>query len=235
MLKCIIIDDEPLALDVLENYISRLPFVTLLKRCSNSFDALEFLHTNTVDVIFLDIEMPEMNGLNFVNVLKDPPHIVFTTAHREYALEGFDLDISDFLLKPVSFDRFVKAVNKVIEIAGRKRRESPKPVSTPGNQLFVRSGSKTVPINIPDILYVEGMKDYIKVYTGEGRVIVRDTMRSFEEKLPEGQFLRVHKSYIISVKYIDAVMRNKVEVAGRQIPIGRNYYEHVNAFIRKNQ
>lgn len=236
----IIVDDEPLAQDVLESYIEKIPNLELVKRCSNAVEALEALNEGpTVDIIFLDIQMPEITGLDFMKSLKRKPAIIFTTAYSEYALEGFENDAIDYLLKPIAFDRFLKAVNKATHYISLEKKAQPQaaeggqPDET-GGFIFVKSDKKIVKIRLNDILYIEGLKDYVMIYTTEGRIITLQTMKNLEEGLPANQFLRVHRSYIVSVDKIKAIVGNSVEIGDKQLPVGKHYKEQLLELVEKH-
>ena len=221
-MTCIIVDDEPLAQEVLESYISKLSFLTLLKKCSNAYEAINFLHQQEVDVLFIDIQMPEINGLKFLRTLSHRPATIFTTAFRQYAYEGFELGVVDFLLKPISFERFVKSIDRINE----RFQTRPAPQQADGDErkfLFIYSGKKKIKLDLTAIEYVKALKDYTIIETSEEKHIVKKTMKEFESILPSDQFLRVHKSYIIPVSRIKSVHGNSIQLAGETIPIGRFY------------
>ena len=236
MIKTIIVDDEPLALDVLETYVEQIPDLELVKRCNNALEANEFLSKNEVDLMFLDIEMPKLGGLEFLKILNDPPYIIITTAYPNYAVEGFELNVLDYMLKPISLERFMKSVNKV-----RQKMDSaskPNPVQQENNSedyIFVKSDKKFIRIHYSDILYIEGLKDYVIIKTRESRVIALQTMKSLEKKLPADTFIRVHRSYIININFIDAVVGNTVEMTEdgklKMIPVGKNYKDDLVKII----
>ncbi len=242
MLNVLIVDDEPLALDVLETYIGQMADLTLAKRCSNALEANEALKAHDVDLMFLDIQMPQLTGIDFVKTLTKPPMIVFTTAYPNYAIQGFDLNALDYLLKPISFERFVKAVNKAVEYGEMSQRESNHTPSS-GKELldffFVKADKKLVKVNFDDIIYIEGLKDYVIIRLVHGRVITLQTMKSLEEKLPHGRFKRIHRSYIVAMEKIAAIEGNMVEVSEKEkpklLPIGKNYRDELLVLIEKNR
>lgn len=244
MLNVLIVDDEPLALDVLETYIGQMPDLHLVKRCSNAIEANDVLKHESVDLMFLDIQMPQLTGTDFVKTLIRPPMIVFTTAYPNYAIQGFDLNALDYLLKPISFERFVKAVNKAIEHAELTQREAT--ASTGGNALgdgldffFVKADKKLVKVNFDDIIYIEGLKDYVIIRLLNGRVITLQTMKSLEDRLPPLRFRRIHRSYIVALEKILAIEGNMVEVQEKDkpklLPIGKNYRDELLELIEKNR
>lgn len=224
MIRAVIVDDEPLALEILESFIEKIPEVELIGKCSNALEANNLLKETAVDLMFLDIQMPELSGIEFVKSLRNPPHIVFTTAYPDYALEGFELNAIDYLLKPIAFDRFLKAVNKATD---RIKNES---TDVEDEYFFVKADKKLVKINYSDILYIEGLKDYVIIKCNEGRVITLQTMKSLEEKLPDQMFMRVHRSYIINLESITAVEGNTIYINNKQdksVPIGKNYRDRL--------
>jgi len=240
-LNCLIVDDEPLAQEVLENHIARMPVLHLAQKSSNAMEAFGALHNSKIDLLFLDINMPVVNGLNFLRSLKDPPAVILTTAYTEYALEGYELDVVDYLVKPIPFDRFQKAVNKVITLLNAKGQvitpvaEEPQvqPVRSPLTNIsagekdyfFVKANGKLVKLNYADIRYIEGMKDYLKIYTASQNVVVHQTMKGMEEQLPSSLFMRVHKSYIVALGAIKSIDGNiiQLDIDKGEIPLGSSY------------
>ena len=231
MIKAIIVDDEPLALDVLETYIDKMPELTLVAKCENAIEANEALKNNDVDLMFLDIQMPQITGVEFLKSLNNPPAVIFTTAYPDYAVEGFELNAVDYLLKPISLDRFMKAVNKVSDKIGDKGSDSGNVVEMEGDFFFVKADKKLIKVDFDDIIYIEGLKDYVIIRQVAGRVITLQTMKSLEIKLPESTFKRVHRSYIVNIHKINAVVGNMLEVTEKgqtkHIPIGKNYREEL--------
>ena len=229
MIKAIIVDDEPLALDVLETYIEKMPDLILVAKCENAIEANEALKNNDIDLMFLDIQMPQITGVEFLKSLNNPPAVIFTTAYPDYAVEGFELNAVDYLLKPISLDRFMKAVNKVSEKIGKKVGGSNGIVEMEGDFFFVKADKKLIKVDFDDIIYIEGLKDYVIIRQEAGRVITLQTMKSLETKLPESTFKRVHRSYIVNINKINAVVGNMLEVTEKgqtkHIPIGKNYRE----------
>lgn len=230
---CIIVDDEPLAQDVLESHIEKLPNLQLIKKCSNAFEAQQVLSDEHVDMIFLDIQMPGLTGLEFLKTLKDPPAVIFTTAYSEHAVEGFELDATDYLVKPVPFERFFKAVNKAIHYINLEGNEASAEAEE-DDYIFVKADKKIVKIMLDDILYIEGLKDYVMIYTDEQRIITLQTMKNLEERLPAARFRRVHRSFIISVNKLKSVSGNFVEIKDKQIPLGKHYKDDFMKLIEKH-
>lgn len=235
-------DDEPLAQEVIVSHIAKVPNLALAQVSNNAMEAFEALHKNKVDLIFLDINMPVISGLSFLRSLKDPPAVILTTAYTEYAMEGYELDVVDYLLKPIPFDRFYKAVQKAVVQLNTKGRTLPEiqdelptqvttatPASTEKKYFFVKADGKLVKINYQDIKYIEGMKDYLKIHTTNGTVVTHFTMKAMEEQLPSSKFLRVHKSYIIALNAIKAIDGSiiQLDIDKGEIPMGSSFKEAV--------
>jgi two-component system, LytTR family, response regulator LytT len=231
-LKCLIVDDEPLALDVLENYISRMPSLELVARCDNAMQAISLLNEKPVDLLFTDIEMPEFNGIELVKSLVNKPLIIFTTAHPEYAVQGYELDIVDYLLKPVAFDRFVKAVNKAEELLSYKKNENHGRNEL--DYIFIKSEQKYIKVNFSDIHYIEALADYVKVHTPEKRIITLQTMKNLEDKLPPDRFIRVHRSFIVALDKISSISGNMIMIMKEEVPIGKNFRDDFFRIIQQN-
>ena len=227
MLKCMVIDDEPLAIQLLQNHISKIPFLELAYTYNNPMEALISLNTNPVDLIFLDIQMPQITGIQFMKLLQNRAMVVVTSAYQEYAIEGFEHNVVDYLLKPVSFERFYRAAEK----AHNQKFPNQTPANTQqvfpstGGYIFVKVETKMVRVELDDILYVEGLKNYISIYTRTQRVITLQTMKQLEETLPPNRFARVHKSYIVALDKINSIERQEIHVHDRVIPIGITYQE----------
>jgi DNA-binding LytR/AlgR family response regulator len=235
-IRCVAVDDENLALDLIEDDILKVPFLQLVKKCRNGMEAYEVLQNEKVDLLFLDIQMPDISGIQFLKSLPHKPLVIFTTAYEKYALEGFELDVVDYLLKPYSFERFLKAVNKVQEhmliIEKNKVRNEPEEVTFSSQYIFVKSDYKLVKIEISEIQYIESLKDYVKIVAGDKPVITLSSLKSIEEKLVAPDFVRVHRSFMVNVRKIQYIHRNYVKVGEKEIPIGDNYKEsflqHIN-------
>lgn len=228
-LKCIVVDDEPLAREVIISHIQKIEGLELVAECDNALKAFDILKKETVDLIFLDIQMPKLTGIEFIKVLNPNAQIIFTTAYREYALESYELNVADYLLKPVSFQRFLKAVNKVLN--GQHDEAQPEELKdglrSDAPHIFLKADRKMVKVYLKDILYIESLKDYVRIKLQGKEVISLQKISFLEEKLPEDCFIRVHRSFIVPVKRIDAFSNNVIEVNGVEIPIGRNYKEKV--------
>lgn len=223
-IRCLVVDDEPPARDVLRRYISDVPLLELAGECANALEALSLLQRQPVDLMFLDIRMPQLKGNELLKILKHPPPVIFTTAHSEYALEGYELDVVDYLLKPVQFDRFVKAVSKAYQYAAPA---TPQEVSNDRNEarkesfLYFRVDRKMVKVMLRDILYAESMKDYIKVYTTQGTIVTKQSITALEAMLPERDFVRTHRSFIVSVDKIKSYTHELIGIGTAEIPIGK--------------
>lgn len=227
ILQCLIVDDEPLARDVLRRYVAKLPYLQLAGECSNAIDAFSFLQQQTVDLIFLDIRMPELLGTEFVQSLRNPPKIIFTTAYKEYAADGFELDAVDYLLKPIRFERFLRAMNKTFP--GKRSEEElvekmEENKSTP-SFIYLRIDRKLVKIILSDILYFESDRDYVKIYTTEKRLITRQTIASIEAMLNPAEFIRIHRSFILNIQRIKSFNHEVVEIGPTELPIGKLFRE----------
>jgi len=228
---CLVVDDEPMARDVLRRYIEKVPTLQLKGECSNAIDALVFLQNNHVDLILLDIRMPELLGTEFVQSLQNPPKIIFTTAFKEYALDGFELEAVDYLLKPVRFERFLRAVNRAFpKKDGEQENSSGNSNKKTGTDfIYLRVDRKLVKILLADILYIESARDYVKVFTKDKSYITRQTISSIEAMLSGNEFIRIHKSYIISISKIKSFTNELVEIGNKELPIGKFYR---NSFVK---
>ena len=229
--SCLVVDDEPMARDVLRRYIEKVPTLKLAHECSNAIDALVVLQNSNIDLIFLDIRMPELLGTDFVKALRNPPKIIFTTAFKEYALDGYELDVIDYLLKPVRFERFLKAVNKAFP----KKDESLQSNNIVNERksgtdfIYLRVDRKLVKIILSDILYIESARDYVKVFTKDKCYVTRQTISSVEAMLSGNEFVRIHRSYIIAVNKVKSLTNELVEIGDTELPIGKLYK---NSFLK---
>ena len=223
--KCLVVDDEPMARDVLRRYIEKLPALQLVGECNNAIDALLFLQNNTVDLMFLDIQMPELLGTEFVQSLRQPPKVIFTTAFKEYAVDGFNLDAIDYLLKPIRFERFLKAVNKAYPKENRAfvNETTVLEKKTGTDFIYLRVERKLVKIILADLLYVESAGDYVKLFVKDKIYLTRQTISSVEAMLGESEFVRIHRSYIISLNKIKSFTNELVEIGKQELPIGKLY------------
>lgn len=236
MIKTLIIDDEPLAVEILETYVNQVPGLQLIGTCYNALDANEMLQHQEIDLILVDVQMPQMTGIELIKSLSNPPKVIFTTAFPEFAIQGFELNAVDYLLKPIAFNRFLKAVNKVMNTT--QALEKNKDI-TNQDFIFVKADKKLVKLNYEDILFIEGLKDYVIIYTDQARIVTLQTMKSLEEKLPEHIFVRVHRSYIVNVHKIKSIHSDDIEIIvkgqSKIIPIGNNYSENINSIINKKR
>lgn len=233
-LSCIVVDDEPLAVSKLQDYIERVPFLQCKESFTNGLKAFEYLRTHTVDLIFLDIQMPELTGIQLLKVLQNKPAVILTTAYSEYALEGYELEITDYLLKPISFDRFLKAVNKINP--GNTTGESKGATGEPSADfIFVKTEYKLQKVMLKSILYVEGMKDYLRIHTVEKPLMTLMSFQQLQELLPPDQFVRVHKSYLIAIDKIDTIERKSVVIQKKLIPISDTYYEGFLSLLKERR
>ena len=244
-IRCLIVEDEPIAQDIIENFIGRLPFLELAAKVGNVFEAYEVLSRQTIDLIFCDIEMPQISGLEFLKSLSQRPQVIMTTAFHQYAHEGFELDVTDYLLKPIAFERFLRAVHKVKEkfdarnlLSQNQAQTTPQhpttttPQFSPDDHIFVKEDGNLIKVFLTDIQYVEAMKDYVKIYVQDRFIVTYLTMKKMEESLPEDGFLRIHKSYIANLRQIRGISGNMLGLISKtQIPIGMQYREGLLAKI----
>jgi DNA-binding LytR/AlgR family response regulator len=232
--NCIIIEDEPLAAEILQDYIADIPFLKLKKTYGDALNALDDLRSNDVDVIFLDINLPKLKGLEFIQTLKNPPHIIITTAYHEYALQGYDLNIVDYLLKPIEFSRFLRAINKLKMLTSARAAVSPVFIPNDTNYMFVNTGKKKVKIYFNDILYIESLKEYVRIFTPDKTVTTKFQLGQIEEQLPKADFLRIHRSFLVAKEKIDAFTSTAIEIGAKQLPIGRSYKELVMNILERS-
>jgi DNA-binding LytR/AlgR family response regulator len=234
-IKCLIIDDEPLAQRVIERYAEEVTFLDIVQKCNNSLDALELLRSHDIELIFLDINMPKLSGLEFLRTLKHPPLIIITTAYASYAVQGFELGVVDYLMKPFSFDRFLKAVQKAQDILSSRKVQQAEPhvqEKQEEQHIFIKSSKKTYRVRIEDILYIEALGDYVKIYTTERMIVSYQSLKNIENLLPPASFPRIHKSYIIALSKVDTIEGNHVKIRNQVIPIGSNFKAGFDKLIR---
>jgi len=229
-MTCMIIDDEPLALDLLESYIEKIPFLHLSEKCNEPLSALHHFNTHQIDLLFIDIQMPDMNGINFFRSLPTKPEVIFTTAHPEFALEGFNLNAIDYLLKPISFERFVFAVNKAKDYFELKHNKQ----SGTREYFFINASHKIHKVFYKDILYLEGLKDYTKIHLSNSPhpLLILQNLKYFEDSLPKGEFVRVHRSYIVAMNKLNTVTKKVVAIGLKDIPVSDNYREKLFSLIQ---
>ncbi len=230
IIKCLIVDDEPLAIQIIREYVEQVPQLTLVGTCVDAMQAFQKLNNESIDLVFLDIEMPGMNGIEFIKSLSSPPSVILTTAYREYAIESYDIEVVDFLLKPISFSRFFKAVNKYIKSKNNSSYVEPLSKST-RSSIFVYSDKKNVKVYLDEILYIESIKDYIRIHSADRTIISKDTISRYQELLP-ATFVRVHRSYIISTTKVTAYTAHDIEIGQIEIPIGTSYKKSVADQLR---
>lgn len=231
---CLAVDDEPPALEVLKKYIASVHNLELAGTCADAIEALNVLRRQNIDLLFLDIQMPYLLGTDLMRTLKKPPKVIFTTAYRKFAVEGFELDAVDYLLKPISFERFLKAVNKVMETSFRVSDSNP--VYEPNNSqnLFInlRADRKNLKISLDEILYIESLKDYIKVVTTTKNIVTKQAISSLEQMLPANNFIRIHRSFIVSINKIESFTNDTIDIGKHQLPISRMYRHQVNRVLQ---
>jgi two-component system LytT family response regulator len=229
MIRCLIVDDEPLALHILEDYISKVPFMELIKSTINPIEALTLVQDGNIDLVFLDVQMPELTGIQFLRIANGKTKVILTTAYPQYALEGYELDVVDYLLKPIAFDRFFKAAQKAQGIIQPSKAAAPE-VQVQQQQhdflsdfIFVKSEHKIQKVYLHQILFIEGLKDYISIFTTAERIITLQNMKKMEDTLPDKHFIRVHKSYIVALNKIDSSERSRIRIGDKIIPVGDTY------------
>lgn len=246
-ITCMIVDDEPLARSLLTQYVTKVPSLELVQACSNPLEALEVLRQSSIDLLLLDVQMPDLTGINLLKILPKKPMVILTTAYSEYALEGYELDVVDYLLKPITLERFLKAIEKVIHRLTTQNTIPAVPVTeipiiektnTLPEQtqpfLFVKDGSKLVKVKLQEILYVEGLKDYVAIHTPTKKIVTLQRIKSLETQLPETHFIRIHNSYIVALEWVDAIFKEKVQIGSTLLPISDTYRKAFKAFIDKN-
>ncbi|HAV24977.1 MAG: DNA-binding LytR/AlgR family response regulator [Bacteroidia bacterium] len=233
-MNCIAVDDEPLALDIIEAYVNKHPELSLVARCNNAAEASEVLKTHKVDLMFLDINMPEISGLSFVKSLEKKPLFIFTTAYPDYAVEGFELDAIDYLLKPIAYDRFEKGVEKAKEYYKIKQNADVAETDLESDYIFVKANQKLIKLAYSDIYYVEAFADYVKIFLADKKIVTLQTMKNMEKKLPEDMFTRVHRSFIVNRKLVQSFSTSMCEVNDVKIPIGKNYKEVFVGLMKSN-
>lgn len=232
MIKYIIVDDETASHDNIKDYASNLNHLSFQKSCYNAFEALEYLNKHSIDLIFLDINMPKLSGLEFLKTLSNPPKIIITTAYEEFALEGYELNIDDYLLKPFNFSRFVKSVSKVSDALANKSISIQNSETTEDAKIFIKEDKKYYQIKLKDILFIEAYGNYVKINMVDRMIVSHQTLTSFTHNLPENQFIRVHKSFIISIDKIELIEGNRIQIRDHKIPIGKMYKLNVNRLIK---
>lgn len=234
--RCIIVDDEPIAIKVVKNHLQKFENIEIVAECKNAIKAFDILKSEKVDLMFLDIQMPEITGIDFLKTIKTPPKVIFITAYRDFALEGYELDVIDYLLKPVSFDRFLKAINKYYqyttneEIIINTNSETEKK-----NFIYIKENKRVYKVHLSDIIYIEGMKEYVRVHTLEKVYTTKNSIKNYENKLKDYNFIRIHKSFIISISKIKSFNSVSVELLNKEIPISRTYKSYVMSVLNYNE
>lgn len=238
-MRCLVVDDEPLAHKIISNYCDNLSFLEIVKKCHSAFEAINYLNENEVDLIFLDINMPKLKGLDFLRTFKKPPLIIITTAYQEYAMEGYELSILDYLLKPFSFERFLKAVNKAVD-QNKLLQASIKPTKNTQElintstdtieqkSIFIKGDKKIHQVKLNTILYLESIGSYVKIHLENEMIITLDRLTNFENTLPKNLFLRIHRSYIIAINKINTIEGNRIKINEIEIPIGQTYKSNIS-------
>ena len=235
-IQCVIVDDEPLARNLLKEYVQKVPYLNLVRTCANALEAMDALHQSPVDLLFLDIQMPDITGINLLKSLQKKPLVILTTAYSEYAVESYELDVVDYLLKPITLERFLQAVDKASQ-----RLSTQPPVMLEQKSvhessfMFVKDGTRLVKVWLNEILYIEGLKDYVTIHTREQKITTLQRLKSLEEQLPPDKFVRIHNSYIVSVPVIDVIHRNEVQIGKTLLPISDTYRKAFRDIIDKNQ
>jgi DNA-binding LytR/AlgR family response regulator len=233
-LSCIIVEDEPLARNLLVDYVKKVSHLDLIEACATPLRAMEVLRNNPVELMFLDIQMPEITGITLLKTLQKKPFVILTTAYSEYALESFDLDVVDYLLKPITFDRFLKAVERVSQrMAVPQAKTEPGAAGSPF--VFIKDGTKLVKINYDDILFVEGLKDYVTIVTKTQKIVSLQRLKTLETQLPPDKFIRIHHSYIIALKAVDTIHKGEVQIGTHLLPISDSYRKAFREFVERNQ
>ena len=223
-IRCLIVEDEPLARQIISRYVQQVPTLQLTGECANAIQAFTFLQQQSVDLMFLDIRMPQLNGTDFLKALQNPPKVIFTTAYPDYALESYELDAIDYLMKPITFERFLKAINKAGENGAAKSGARPVEAEKKTESfVYFRADRKMIKVMLQDILYVESMKDYVKIFTVDNTIISRQSISSVEAMLPEKEFIRTHRSFIVSLQKIRSFTQELIEIEKAEIPIGKIY------------
>ena len=236
-INCVIVEDEPLARNLMIDYVSKVPSLNLVEACSSPLAVMDVLRNNSIDLLFLDVQMPELTGISLLKALKKRPLVILTTAYSEYALEGYELDVADYLLKPITFERFLRAVEKVTERLEKNVAQTPEKPPQENTQpfVFVKDGTKLVKVNLEDILYVEGLKDYVTIHTPNQKIISLQRLKVLEDQLPPEKFIRVHNSFIVALNAIDVIHKGDIQIGNAMIPIGETYKKAFRDFIERNR
>ena len=237
-LNCVIVEDEPLARNLLIDYVKKVPSLNLIEAFSNPLPVMETLRNNQIDLLFLDVQMPELTGISLLKILQKKPFVILTTAYSEYALEGYDLGVTDYLLKPITFERFLRAIDKVTQQLENRQvvgtaEKPPAPPSSPF--VFVKDGTKLVKVKLDEILYVEGLKDYVTIHTKTQKIVSLQRLKALEEQLPADKFIRIHNSFIVALNAIEVIHKNDVQIGNAMLPVGETYKKSFREFIEENR
>lgn len=234
MYKCLIIDDEPIAIRVIKNHLIPFTNFEVVAECANALEAMPILAREKIDLLFCDIQMPQITGVDFVRSLTHPPKVIFTTAYRDYAVDAFELNVVDYLLKPISFERFTKAINHFLELQKNQPQETAgiKPINDARNYIFLKADKKHYKINLTDILYFESLGDYVIAFTSDNKIVSKERISNLAESLPNGSFIQIHRCYIVSINKIESVGPGFVEINNKKLPVGRNYKPLLNKLLR---
>ena len=235
--RCLIVDDEPLSIELVQGHIEQFSQLELVGSCWNAMEALELLKKHPIDLIFLDIQMPMLTGIEFVKSLQHPPSIIFITAYRDYAVESYELDVVDYLLKPITFNRFFKSINKFLNRYGQENMQAIVPTEKKGEEqdaIYVNSNRKFIKVPFSEVLYVESLKDYLRISLPDKQIVTKEKISQFQQKLPEN-FLRIHRSFIVNTKKVTAFTLHDVEIKEKEIPIGISYRKEVLATLKKQK
>ncbi len=232
-IKCLIVEDEPLAVEIIQDYINEVPFLELAAVCNDALRAIQVLNEQNIELMFLDLHLPKLKGLGFLSTLKSPPIVIVTTAYHEFAVQSYEHNVLDYLLKPISFSRFMIAVNKVIELKITKIKNTSEQINNAEiTELYFNVNKKKARIQLDQILYIESQKENIKIVCENKSIVTRYLISDLEKELPQNKFLRIHRSFIVSLSKINLIDSNDVEVAGKELPIGRNYKDYVQKLLR---
>ncbi len=236
MYKCVIIDDEPIAIRVIKNHLGSFSNFTVIAECNNALEAMPILVQGNIDLLFCDIQMPQITGVDFVRSLSHPPKVIFTTAYRDYAIEAFELNVIDYLLKPISFERFTKAINHFLEHESVQNTATTQKTETENSRdfIFLKADKKHYKVDLCDILYFESMGDYVIVFTNERKIISKEKISNLMESLPLNQFIQIHRSYIVSIPKIESIGPGFVEINKKKLPVGRNYKPELSKLLLNN-
>jgi len=230
-LTCVIVDDEPLAITIMEGYLKKIPYIQILGKFNSALPVFDFLKSNQVDLMFLDIEMPGLSGIDFLRSLPQKPYVILTTANKNYAIEGFDLDVDDYILKPVSFERLLKAINRIVEKGSAGKKTEKKETE---EFIYLKENKKMVKVYLKDILYIESLKDYVRVVTKCKTVVTKQQLNYFLTAFDINYFLQIHRSFIVAINKIDAFSLSGVEIGEKELPIGRKYKDSVIEILEKH-